>query len=1238
MAADSHVVRQHVQLCDGVVGFAKEMQDFQAHFEALIAKLSCLQSQALESASPKQQTNAQFSLPEVPPLQSRAQEHASSPERLDNSAFATGDLVYLSKAPPPSVLAGDNPCSDEGESATSVAGHARQTSTESADTFEATDSMPQIIHRPSQATVGSGRQSAVAVPEATQNAQLFLDDLWPEAFFQNEKEAEDQLEKIYLAVREESTGNGIIPSGKDLSSTQPKELCSMMILNPTSPIRVVWDAISLIVLIWDAISIPIQVAWNMGASEGTAEYQIFRTALVFWTIDIAVCFFTATYSKSGKLLTSFRGIAMRYASSWLLIDLTIVCLDYIIFLLGDDEASDMQFLWGLRMVRLIRLVKLVKLGRMVDDFCITNGMQTLALVLPFCKIAMQLLAMLHMFGCMFFFVGRISKENGENNWIDTYFKQDPNTVHQYLKSVQFMLCQFSPAPFPWVAQNVYEQAVLLTTILIGIPVIGSNLSRLMALVTQMNAKASESKRTLQELEQYIMVHKFPAELSSKVLHFVMHMVKSKKGSVARPSSLKLLPPDLSVELSLAQVGSALMVHPFVALVMGAKLDIVSDLCTAFNTDSVRPKTEVFKAGNTASCMYITCLGTYTLWCKAEKKASFQPVEESEEIECESPARSGSFHSGHSPMHNVPMERTNSVSPDEVLDEVLFSEAYWFAELALFTRFTHTSTLVPMTFGDIYSIPSVSFQTVVKRSPISTVAAFEYAKALLAKVNDKGDLLSSKDNLPQEMCVSSATSTQLCAAAFPGRDSNPKLVQALALIPQRSPDVHMSSMQEFVFGLLDGKTVDDTSLQKMLPELHATLGTYSAFGHLEERKCCVLSIFSALWLARDNYDAITSVQTADKRLKASTWTNLQSFMGWVGLDEDMLHGALVFLTIRGLGKSKMFNAMCPPPARSCPEYGVAYAMEHMATLVPSVKLLPEHVYHLVESALLLNKDFNLGQLIQGENIPYSVALLEDLVVEKGERLLKFYLFVMVCVMSGLTGKVTLAGSLFLTEQNTVNLLNGVQCLQAVGRKNPEHIYWGYIRKRARQLNLEKSSPEYLTFARLVCLTRTMDSKGLGILQDAWSRLETFDKKSLVNWFTADGLNTQALICSFLPNYFGNAIANPCIGLHFAFLNLLDLLDRLEDYMDKAQAKVYTSDFADFAAMITTVATPQGLCECIKNVKILRKNTRISLVLTNECRQAVAKVAWRRVRDRSRGEVFVDAAAAKKISEANSSTKA
>merc|ERR1719460_195294 len=128
---------------------------------------------------------------------------------------------------------------------------------------------------------------------------------------------------------------------------------------------------------------------------------------------------------------------------------------------------------------------------------------------------------------------------------------------------------------------------------------------------------------------------------------------------------------------------------------------------------------------------------------------------------------------------------------------------------------------------------------------------------------------------------------------------------------------------------------------------------------------------------------------------------------------------------------------------------------MSHLVPSVTYLPAEMMHLVHSALLLQTEFNFAQFMQGENLPLNVAILAEIIEEHGEQLLKFYLFVVVCFMSGLTGAISLEGSLFLTDMNASNLLAGVRHLQEIGKIGPESIYWGYVSARAKKLGMGHS---------------------------------------------------------------------------------------------------------------------------------------------------------------------------------------
>merc|ERR1719195_719076 len=110
-------------------------------------------------------------------------------------------------------------------------------------------------------------------------------------------------------------------------------------------------------------------------------------------------------------------------------------------------------------------------------------------------------------------------------------------------------------------------------------------------------------------------------------------------------------------------------------------------------------------------------------------------------------------------------------------------------------------------------------------------------------------------------------------------------------------------------------------------------------------------------------------------------------------------------------------------------------------------------------------------MQAENNAHSMACLKQALCEANEeedgpRVLKFFLFVQICKMCGVTGTDTLQGTLFLTELNARTVLLGVRCLEQIQDAEPGDIYWRYIASRGEMLRQRIASPEKLAFARLL----------------------------------------------------------------------------------------------------------------------------------------------------------------------------
>jgi hypothetical protein len=389
----------------------------------------------------------------------------------------------------------------------------------------------------------------------------------------------------------------------------------------------------------------------------------------------------------------------------------------------------------------------------------------------------------------------------------------------------------------------------------------------------------------------------------------------------------------------------------------------------------------------------------------------------------------------------------------------FSTQECFSELSLFTKFFHTSTLVALTYADSFGLLLNDFIECIKASPVITATVTEYASAYLELFKDIGLASSpyeSDDYITVEVGEQARRVTSM------GRDAIPAHLQRQMSFFEDSAGSGRSllpkadSIAEFVQTAMDhapnsgkpeaGRLGEDWAdhLERQIPdlllELHATAGTYARLKiqGMQERQRAIGAILNAFFLLTGSYADFVFCQDPSSRMSHELWVEFQSVVSWAEMTPEMIHTALVFFAFRGLGKVQDFVDMCPPDCTGSPERALTYAMNELQESVPSVKTLPTNMFDLLEDTLKLHELFNFAQMLQGENIPWSISYLQIHINQHGEQALKFYIFVLVSMMSGLVLDSTKRGSKFMTETNGRNVLLAIKSLQRLGKASPPEM--------------------------------------------------------------------------------------------------------------------------------------------------------------------------------------------------------
>merc|ERR1719162_1424858 len=183
-----------------------------------------------------------------------------------------------------------------------------------------------------------------------------------------------------------------------------------------------WDILGILVLLLDLIWIPMQV-FSFTHSVGLIAMNWFK--MVYWTLDIALCFNTGFYTKDGKVVVRRKLVCLNYMMNWFLFDCFLVGIDWVMVIqkLVDSEGS---FEFGenagaaragklARIIRILRLLRLMRLAKLRHLLFTVQGLidsEWMTIVFVVMKNVMSILALNHYIACLWYLVGDADRNNG----------------------------------------------------------------------------------------------------------------------------------------------------------------------------------------------------------------------------------------------------------------------------------------------------------------------------------------------------------------------------------------------------------------------------------------------------------------------------------------------------------------------------------------------------------------------------------------------------------------------------------------------------------------------------------------------------------------------------------------------------------------------------------------------------------------------------------------------------------
>eukprot|EP00927_Polykrikos_kofoidii_P025368 TRINITY_DN22803_c0_g1_i1.p1 TRINITY_DN22803_c0_g1~~TRINITY_DN22803_c0_g1_i1.p1 ORF type:complete len:840 (+),score=106.36 TRINITY_DN22803_c0_g1_i1:120-2639(+) len=539
---------------------------------------------------------------------------------------------------------------------------------------------------------------------------------------------------------------------------------SAWIAKPSSPYRICWSAMAVLVVLLDSVLIPLQLIHQ----PDTAITDIFNLIdMIFWTVDLALNFFVGFYDRDGTLNLKFPDAPLDYASRRMLIDLPLVVLEWVPMLHGARQFLQVvsvtkvhvSHLSGLRILQFFRLIRFYRLQSFLTQIEEMISSVRFIVHLGMLKILAGLLLCLHFVACSWYGVG-----DTPSGWVDLEELRDESFTHKYLVVFHWSLAQFGVGESRLVPVTDAEHAlsiVVLITMLFGFSSLVSNITHAMA---ALHGLRHERQVQFGRVRRYCTENQITAELVHRVLRYLDFAYARYQRSLPFDDVwlLSLLSKPLREELQLQTVEFHVQGHGlYRRLLLQDRHCMQRIVAYSFTWTSIARDDVLFRCGQSSKAMFFLTEG---------KSTYHVPRTEANDEESSSPLGISSiFHDWLSTRSRMSDHQHQDLGADSAAWPVarvnaVLSKGDWIAEPALWMSWAYFGELHATRESVFIEVDSKKFGESVTQDFNVCLWVTDYAQWYVKKVKD----------LSQE-CCSDLVYFRTCAFVLRRRRS---LTQAL----------------------------------------------------------------------------------------------------------------------------------------------------------------------------------------------------------------------------------------------------------------------------------------------------------------------------------------------------------------------------------------------------------------------------------------------------------------------------
>ncbi|CAJ1400228.1 unnamed protein product [Effrenium voratum] len=236
--------------------------------------------------------------------------------------------------------------------------------------------------------------------------------------------------------------------------------------------------------------------------------------MLLWTVDIVISFLTGVY-VDGRLHMDLTTIAKEYVKTWLLLDASVVVVEWLAVITDEIASSTVSIFRSFRLIRLMKLLRFKKLHALFNEVLFERA-KVLSANISILKTCLAYLAGLHVMACMLLFI-RTSTEEGRAIFLEKGV-QNTDMAYAYLISIHWALDFFLWSEVN-VADSTADHVVAVCMRLAGFVGTSIFLARIVFLTQQY---VDDRLSNLQDVaNNYLETHPISNDLSLRLKKFVV---------------------------------------------------------------------------------------------------------------------------------------------------------------------------------------------------------------------------------------------------------------------------------------------------------------------------------------------------------------------------------------------------------------------------------------------------------------------------------------------------------------------------------------------------------------------------------------------------------------------------------------------------------------------------------------------------------------------------------------------